>query len=312
MLNKVKCRFSARKIIIATFFIGSILNAKAQQLQTTSFMDMQSQFHNASLAGTQKDNIVGVSYRTQWTSISGAPKTATVFGSFELPKYNFGIGGNAFNDVTGPTSRTGLNLSIAKHIHLNNGATFSIGIENKIQQYALNRAKLSATLGSDPALGTAENKFKYDAGFGIAYVSDDFTIGASVSQLVQSKLNFYVGNLTKTEEARLYRHYYFHGTYNWDVDGITTISPNALVTYLPNAPTELAVGVRVEHAETFWWGIGYRLRQNFSLNSGVNINKKLSVGYAYDAYVNPINNFSAGAAGHEFMLRYHIEKKGKK
>ena len=311
MFYKIKYRQAVKKIIMAAFFIGAILNTQAQQLQTTSFMDMQSLFHNAALAGTQKYNLVGAAYHSQWTSISGAPKTATVFGSFELPKYKLGIGAVAFNDVTGPTSRTGINLSFAKHINLNNGAVFSIGIENKIQQYALNRSKLTATLGADPALGTSENKFKYDAGFGIAYVKDEFTLGASVSQLVQSKLNFYVGNLTPTQDAKLYRHYYFHGTYNWNVDGFTTVSPNAIVTYLPNAPTELAVGVKVEHAETFWWGIGYRLKQNFSLNAGFNVNKKLSVGYAYDGYVNPISNFSGGSSGHEFLLRYHIEKKGK-
>jgi len=297
-----------KKIITAVFFIGLISNTQAQQLQTSSLYDMQGVMHNAAMVGTQKTNYVGATYRTQWTSISGAPKTATVFGSFELPKYKMGIGGYVYNDVTGPTSRTGINLSFAKHINFSNGAKFSIGIENKLQQYAINRTKLMATLGADPALGTSENKLKYDAGFGAAYVSDEFTIGASVSQLVQSKLNFYTGDLTTGQSARLYRHYYMHGSYNWNVDGVTTITPNVMAIYLPNAPFELATGFRVTHNETLWWGLGYRLKQSISVSAGVHVNKKYTIGYNYDGYINPINNFSGGSAGHEFILKYNFVK----
>ncbi len=297
-----------KKIITALFFIGTISNSFAQQLQSSSFYEVQSLIHNPSMVGTQKTNVVGLTYRTQWSGISGAPKTATAFGSFELPKLKAGIGGFIYNDVTGPTSRTGINLSIAKHINFSNGAKFSIGIENKLQQYAINRAKLTTTLGADPALGTSDNKFKYDAGFGVAYVSSTFTVGASVSQLVQSKLNFYEGNLTTTAQARLYRHYYLHGSYTWNVDGVTTITPNALAIYLPNAPFEFMGGIRVEHNETLWWGIGYRNKQSVTLNAGVNLNKKLTVGYAYDSYLTPISNFDGGSAGHEFILKYNLAK----
>jgi type IX secretion system PorP/SprF family membrane protein len=297
-----------KKITLAICFLGAALFGQAQQLQTSSLFDVQGVLHNPSMVGTQKNNFIGGTYRTQWASISGAPKTATLFGSFEIPKYKVGVGGYIYNDVTGPTSRTGINLSFAKHINFDNGAKFSIGIENKLQQYAIDRAKLTATLGNDAAIGSSDTRFKYDAGFGVAYVAKAFTVGASVSQLVQSKLNFYSGNLSTTQNARLYRHYYAHGAYNWDVDGVTTITPNVMAIYLPNAPFELMSGIRVTHDETFWWGVGYRLKQSISVSAGVNINKKYTLGYNYDGYLNPINEFSGGSAGHEFVLRYNFLK----
>lgn len=294
--------------IITAFFVAFVYITNAQQLQTSSMYDMQGILHNPSVAGTQENNMVGVSYRTQWSGISGSPRTATVFGSFNLPKFKAGIGGSIYQDKTGPTSRTGLSLSLAKHIVGDNGAIFSIGLESRLQQYAIDKGKLMESLGNDPVLGASDNRFKYDAGFGISYTNKKFQVGASVSQLVQSKLDFYSGNLTRDEEARLYRHYYFHGLYNWNVDGNTVITPNVLMIYLPNAPFTYQFGARVEFNKLFWFGGGYRSHQSYMLSAGINVGKKLTLGYAYDDYITPISSFDNGANAHEVMLRFNFAK----
>ncbi len=291
---------------MCALFLGSIVPAMGQQLQTSSMYDLQGVFHNPSTAGV-RNSMAGVSYRTQWSGISGSPRTATAFGSFNVPSLKIGIGGYAYNDKTGPTSRTGLQLAFAKHIPAGEG-TFSLGIEARGQQYSLDRAKLTATLGSDPAIGTSENRFVFDAGFGISYTNKKLQLGASVSNLVQTKLGFYTGNLTPSENARLYRHYFFHGSYKWDVDGSTTITPNFLVIYLPNAPTEFQGGVRVEHKELFFWGLSLRAKQSFMLSAGLHINKKFTVGYAFDIYQTPLSVFDKGANAHEMLLRYNFVK----
>ncbi len=295
------------KILLAVF-TGMVSVSNAQQLQTSSMYDLQGVIHNPSVAGTQENNLIGVSYRSQWSGISGSPKTATVFGSFDLPKFDIGVGGSIYQDKTGPTSRTGISLSLAKHIVGNKGV-FSIGIENRLQQYAIDKGKLSQSLGSDPVLGASDNRFKYDAGFGISFTSKKLQLGASVSQLVQSKLDFYSGNLNRDEEARLYRHYYFHGLYNWHVDGFTIITPNALVIYLPNAPLTYQVGARIEFNQLFWFGGGYRSHQSYMLSAGINLGKKLTIGYAYDDYITPISSFDNGANAHEVLLRFNFGKK---
>ncbi|MEI2739253.1 MAG: PorP/SprF family type IX secretion system membrane protein [Chitinophagaceae bacterium] len=296
-----------RHSILILFFLGAVAQVTAQQLQTSSMYDLQGIYHNPSTAGVQ-GSMVGVSYRTQWSGFSGAPKTATVFGSFDMPKHNIGIGGYIYNDKTGPTSRTGVQLAFAKHISLDNGGRFSLGIEARGLQYSIDKAKLTESLGADPAIGGSDNRFKFDAGFGISYTGKKFQVGVAASQLVQSKLDFYTGNLTRSEEGRLYRHYYFHGKYKWNADDATTITPNFLVIYLPNAPTEYQFGARVEHNEKFWWGVGYRVKQSFLLSAGLNVNKKFTIGYAFDIYSTPVSVFDAGANAHEMLLRYNISK----
>lgn len=284
----------------------------AQQLQSSSLYDMQGLLHNASIAGVQQSSsvkgIAGVTYRQQWSGINNSPRTVTAFGSFALPQHKIGLGGFLYKDKTGPTSRTGVQLAFAKHLQLRNDAIFSLGVEARVQQYAVDMTKLSESLGSDPLLGANDNRVKFDAGFGLSYTNKNFQVGASVSQLVQSKLAIYSGSLSRSEEARLYRHYYFHANYKWSVDEETTVTPHLLVTYLPNAPVEIVGGARVEHKELLWIGAGYRSKQSWMLSAGLHIKKKFSIGYAYDIYTAPVSEYTTGHSAHELMLRYNFIK----
>lgn len=300
-----------KRIITIAILALSVGHLSAQQLNTSSLYELQGLFHNPATAGTYAPALVGAVYRTQWSSFSGAPRTATVFGSFDLPEQKIGVGGYLYSDKTGPTSRTGVTLAFSKHIPLNNGARFSAGIEASGLQYAIDRAKLTQTLGADPAIAGGDNSFKFDAGAGIAYTAKRFQVGLSVSQLIQSKLNFYKGTLTPAEEARLYRHYYLHGSYKWNVDEQTTITPSFCVIYLPNAPTDFQGGIRVEHKQSFWWGVAARARQSFILSAGVHVKNAFSIGYSFDIYKTPLSVFDAGANAHELMLRYSLKSKTK-
>jgi type IX secretion system PorP/SprF family membrane protein len=297
-----------KKNILFLLVLVMAAKADAQQLQTSSLYDMQGVFHNPSYAGS-KGTMAGVSYRTQWSGISGSPKTITAFGAVDIAKQNIGLGGYIYNDKTGPTQRTGLALSFAKHIPLEkNGGRFSLGIEARGQQYSIDRDKLSATLGGDPALGNQDNRMLFDAGFGISYTDKKFRLGASVSQLVQSKMDYYNGTASRTEEGRLYRHYYFNGSYKFSADENTTITPSALMIYLPNAPATYQFDARVEHMEKIWWGVGYRVKQSFIVSAGLNVNKKFSIGYAFDIYNTPLSIYEAGSNAHELLLRYNVSK----
>ena len=161
---------------------------------------------------------------------------------------------------------------------------------------------------NDPVLASSENRFKFDAGAGVAFTGKKLQVGVSVSQLIQSKLDLYTGNLQRTEEGRLYRHYYLHGNYKWNVDGNTTIVPNILFIYLPNAPLEVQGGARVEHKQLFFWGVAFRARQSWMLSAGVHIKKKFTVGYCFDIYNTPLSVYDKGSSAHEVLLRYDFLK----
>lgn len=298
-----------KKYFLSIIIAGAIgFNSYAQQLQPSSLYDLQGVFYNPAMTGTATHNFVGASYRTQWSGISGSPKTMTVYGSFNLPQHKIGLGGYLFNDVAGPVSKTGAVISFAKHIPLANDAKFSVGIEARAQQVKLDMQKLTQTLGSDPVLGAGENKFGFDAGIGAAYVGKKFQGGISIIQIIQSKLGFYSGNDSRDEIGKLYRHFFLHGSYKFQIDPNTSITPNAVFTYLPNAPLEFQAGARVEHNQLFWWGLGYRAHQGFMISAGLNVNKKFSLGYSFDIYKTPVGVFDGGGNAHELLLRFNILK----
>ncbi len=280
-------------------------STQAQQLETSAFYEMQGFMHNASLAGIG-DNFVGVNYRTQWNNINGGPKTGTIYGSFALPKPKLGLSGVIFNDKTGPTSRTGLTVSIAKHILFDDKSILSLGIENRLQQFLLDQNKLIEYLGADPAVGNTNSKIQYNAGFGVSYTNSHLQLGVSVAQLIQSKMDNYTGNLSRTQEARLYRHYYANGSYKiTSVDDMLSIIPNFQVIYFPNAPTEVNLGVRFNYNDIAWIGFGSSFTANVNFSFGLKLAKGFSLDYAFDLYNNP-NEFYVNA--HEFMLRYSFKK----
>jgi hypothetical protein len=92
------------------------------------------------------------------------------------------------------------------------------------------------------------------------------------------------------------------------VDESTEITPNFLVIYLPNAPTEIQGGVKVEHKELFWWGLSFRAKQSAIISAGVHIQKRFSFGYSFDIYRTPLSLFDSGSNAHELMLRLLLKK----
>lgn len=297
-----------KRFIISLLCTAVVAEASSQQLMTASLYDQHGNLHNPATAGSSKYGSIGASYRKMWDGIDGGPQTTILFGSAYIKNAKLGVGGYVYNDVTGPTKRTGLQAAVSYHIPMANDATFSLGLEGRFQQFAIDKAKLQQSLGNDPVLGTQDNRFKGDAGFGIAYNGKKLQVGASVSQLIQSTLDFYSGNLTRTEEGRLYRHYYLHGSYKMNADEKTKIIPNMLFIYLPNAPLEFQGGVRVEHSDIFWWGLSLRARQSWMISAGVKIQKKFTVGYCFDIYSTPLSVFDNGSNGHEILMKYDFLK----
>lgn len=236
----------------------------------------------------------------------GNPQTGLIYGQTYLSNAKIGLGGYLYNDVTGPTARTGLQMAYAYHIPVKEKSYFSLGLEARLQQLRFDKAKLLAELGGiDPVAAGANNRLIADAGFGIAYSSPAFQIGASVSQLVQTKYQLYEVGGTTAEQGKLSRHYYLHGNYNWQVDEETQIVPNALFIYLPNAPLESQFGVVVNNPD-FWYGLSRRVNQCWMLSAGVNIKQRFSIGYSFDIYSSPLSIFDKGSSGHELLLHYEF------
>lgn len=293
------------KYLLFFLFLSAAFAAGAQQLNTTSFYELFPVLHNPATTGSRQHAILGASFKKQWNNMPGSPQTGVVYGQAFLPSAKIGLGGYLYHDVTGPTSRTGLQMAYAYHLPVSEERRLSFGFEARLQQLGFDRARLQAELGGlDPVALNINNRLKGDAGFGAAYTSPTLQVGASVSQLVQSKYQLYEMYGTASAQSRLHRHFYLHGAYTWRPDEVTQFIPHALFTYLPNAPVEVQTGVRVAHNDLLWYGLGWRAKQGWMISAGMKLKQKFSIGYSFDIYRSPLSIYEKGSAGHELLLHY--------
>jgi type IX secretion system PorP/SprF family membrane protein len=290
-----------------TFFLLLLTVGYCSSAQQLHFMSQYLQ-HNSMLnpaaAGMSDKNFVGVSYRNQWSSFPGNPKTFMIYEDVNLVKLKAGIAGYVYKDETGPTSRTGLQVAYSYHIiSKDEKHKLGIGLEFRALQYAIDKSKLTDALGSDPALAGASQKLGIDAGAGVYYTNGKLSAGAAVSQLIQSKLQLSDVPNSKLG-GKLYRHYNLIANYEIKSAGEITLIPNALVRLIQNAPTEIEAGVKLDYQKLLWTAIVYKFGQSYSLQMGFRIKEKVNVSYSYDAYSKPLSSFDGGSGAHEIGLRY--------
>jgi len=297
-----------RKILLAITFLALVSAASAQQLHFMSQYMQHNPMYNPAAAGFSEKNMLGVSYRSMWSSFPGNPTTSMIYGDFELKKMTSGISTYLYRDQTGPTSRTGVQLGYSYHIKARNEKSrFGIGLELRGLQYAIDKSKLT-DLGNDPVLGGAESKFAFDAGAGVYWTNKKLSVGAAVSQLIESKIAL-ADVANSTLNGKLYRHYNFTANYKFNTGDDIYVIPNAMVRVIENSPSEYDFGVQVNYQNKVWWGLDWRVNQLWSIQTGLKIMQRVRATYSYDYYTSPISVFVAGSGAHEIGVQFDLKKK---
>jgi type IX secretion system PorP/SprF family membrane protein len=297
-----------RKLLLSLLvFMSACELSEAQQLHFTSIFQQHNTMYNPAAAGFTGHGVVGATYRSMWSAFSGNPRTFMVYGDTYWEKKNSGFAAYLYKDITGPTSRTGVQAAYSYHVKTGAKSKLGLGLELRGLQYALDKSKLTDALGSDLVLAGNNTSFKLDAGAGIYFSDGKFSAGAAVSQLIQSKLAFNdVPNAT--ERAKLYRHFAFTANYVIETGGTTHLTPNVMVRYIPNAPMEYDLGCKVDVQDKIWWALSWRVRHFWSLQAGFKIVEKIGLTYAYDYYNEPFSDFNSGNNAHEIGLRFNLKK----
>jgi type IX secretion system PorP/SprF family membrane protein len=297
-----------RKFLLSLLLIIVLNNPTgAQQLHFTSIFQQHNAMYNPAAAGFTGHGVVGATYRSMWSAFPGNPKTFMLYGDAMWEKKSSGFAGYLYKDVTGPTSRTGLQAAYSYHVKTGAKSKLGLGIELRGLQYAIDKSKLTDALGSDLVLAGNNTSFKLDAGAGVYFSDGKFSAGAAVSQLIQSKLAFNdVPNAT--ERAKLYRHYNFTANYLFQTGGGTHLTPFVMARVITNAPTEFDMGCKVDYQDKVWWTLAWRMRHFWSLQAGFKLMDKISFTYAYDYYNQPFSDFNTGNNAHEIGLRFDMKK----
>lgn len=262
----------------------------------------------------------GISYRSQWTGLTAAPKTQTFRGEYMTVDYepvNLLAGGYLINDQTGPTGFTGFYGKIGGVLSEDPyyggiSAALSFGAV----QYRVNVTDLILRDAGDITATDDHHKIFPDVGVGIfAYqrilggaLEDDIVYGGvSVPQALGLDLEFADEN--GSFNTKRVQHMYGQLGFIKFLYDDSFIEPSIWVKYAPEAPVHVDINLRYQMAYNVWVGAGYSSAGGIHLETGLLIGDKSSysnfrVGYGFGHSFTSFGPFVGTT--HEINIAYSL------
>ena len=289
------------------FVTGFMLLAGASALQAQQ-MPQYTQYMfndfviNPAIAGVYDYYQIRTNHRFQWVGLLDPPMTNSI--AFYGPHANLpmGYGGYVYNDVTGPTSRTGITGSYAYNIAVTGDIRLSMGLSASVMQYRIDGTQLNPADVSDPSiLSLVSTSYLPDAGLGLYLYADQFYVGLSAAQLLNNNIKIFDN---KDGLNRLKTHFNLIGAYHFWIDENWLIEPSLMVK--GTAPKELGFDItaRIEWKQTLWTAVSYRYSEAVGVMLGYSFDKSLFFGYAYDIGISDLRKYNTGS--HEVMIGYRF------
>lgn len=304
-----------RSTIILIFFLGS-LSSVAQQMPMYSQYMMNRFLINPAVAGYDGLTTLNLTAREQWMGLPYSPRTVALSADARLIKSsparpgmpdkrsimnlfrsgNVGLGGYIYNDRSGLIDRTGLQVSYAYHIRMQEHQ-LSFGISLTGFQMKIDERRVELEEDYDPLMGQF-NQALYvpDVNSGMYLWGPSYYLGVSSVQMLQSVLKFGHDGL---QDFRMERIFYFMGGYSFTLENRVTIEPVVLVQSTLRSHYQFDLGSKFYYGDQYWGGISYRSAGAVVFMAGFRY-ERFHMGYAYDYSLNNMSNQNFGS--HELML----------
>lgn len=256
---------------------------------------------NPAAAGTKTYAPLVLDVRRQWTGIREAPVGQHISYHTNISK-QFGAGGYLFNDVAGPSRRTGFMGAVSSQLKVNKEAYLSLGIGGSLSQYVFDRDKLVTEEADDPTVyNYATNLLIPDLSFGVKYFSQNYHLGFSMFNLLQTKVDLF--DVMTPVTSTLQRTMYFTGSYLIPLrkDNTFFLEPSAVGRVMFNAPFTFDLNTRLIHYSGIWGGVSYRFKDAIALMIGYG-GSKMGISYSYDVNTSALKGYNSGS--HEVTLTY--------
>lgn len=288
-----------KKWLILISVLCFIKKLDAQQLSHFSYFTYNYLQYNPAAAGTAPCLDLKFGYRSQWTGITGAPKTAFAnlhgkIGKESKFKFN-GMGATVENDDIGPFGYTAVHLAFAHHMKLSNKYYLSAGLSVGFTQYSVEYGEMKLEFQDiDPAISGGVNDFvfpTFNAGLWL-YRPDRF-YGLSVRNVNNPKID----GLPNTQ---LRRHYTLANGYAIRLTEELTFKPAVLLNYVGKSRNSLEAQLILNYKDMVDLGIAARSGHGISALIKLSVVPYVTIAYAYDITLNKLRY--EGASSHEIII----------
>lgn len=312
------------KIIIRLLLIiGLTSSAKAQQdSQFTQYL-FNGMHINPAYAGYKEDIYVQSFYRSQWTGVTGAPKSFSIAADGAFNDGRVGLGLIVANDQLGAQTYLTAYANYAYRIPTGDeGSQLAFGIAAGMMQLGLDGNKLQGYKPGDELIpvGSQTNTLP-DARFGIYYTGKNYFAGFSATNLLAK---YMVGKNTENRLVPLPQpHFYFTTGAMFPLAEDVQLKPVILFKDDTKGPSSLDINAFFLLKETIWLGGFYRTsfdlyKKKYQQTDASNQNavgailevfatENLRIGYSYDYSLNKLQNYNYGS--HEISAGFYLKRR---
>ena len=300
-------------------FVSAFANAQ-QDAQFSQYM-FNGIYINPAYAGYKEQLNVHAFYRTQWTGITGAPKTVSLAVDAIANDGNVGLALQVSSDRLGAQRNQAVYGNYAYRIRMNSDGSsrLAFGIGVGAVQLGIDGAMLNPNDFEVNQPVGLQTSIIPDARAGVYYSDNLFYAGFSADNLIAQYLDITKNAFIPQPKP----HYYLTAGVLLPLSYDVSLKPSFLLKDDRGGPTSLDLNAFVIFANKFWVGGSYRtgvklynksyLQKDLSnLNSAVGAiqvfpTENLRIGYAYDFSIGPLQGYSSGT--HEISLGYFFNRR---
>ncbi len=308
--------------ILLVFLVVCTAEMKAQQLPIYSQYVLNGFMINPAMAGHDGFTSFNTTARQQWLGFKEAPQTYSASWQTRLLRRSYkivnspvrkqnklvpstkgrvGLGAYIINDVNANVARTGVSFTYAYHIIMNN-QQLSFGLAAKAFQYRIYKESLTFGVDGDPVLNHDFNTVAYspDADVGILFRGQDYFVGFSVSNLLQTSVLIGANELP---DFKTFRHYWVLAGYKFRINDAVEFEPSTLLKTTENWNPQGDFTAKFYFLDAFWAGVSYRTNNSIIALLGVRV-ESLFFGYSFDWALSEIGHYNYGS--HEINISIKI------
>ncbi len=288
------------KIYIVSFFCFALFYTSLAQQDPhyTQYMYNQNVI-NPAYAGSKETLSISLLGRSQWVGFSGAPNTFTLALHSPIGQKT-GLGLSIIHDEIGPVKEDNIFTDFSYTISLSEEKKIAFGI--KTGATFLNVKSIEG-LDADATLNEPIQNTFLNFGAGLFYYTKNFYAGFSIPNFLKTRHLETTEGISSTVSER--KHYFFTSGYVFDVSETIKIKPSTMIKSTSGAPLSIDLSLNTLINDKFELGVNYRFDDSVSAIFGIQVNKDLKLGYAYDYTTSNLGQFNSGS--HEMILIFDFK-----
>jgi len=287
-----------------------ITNTQAQQAPHYTQYLYNMQILNPAFVGSKADLSVSLLSRKQWVGLDGAPETTT-FSVGGRTMDAFGLGATIIKDKIGLATSTNVNIDASYTIPTSRYGRLAFGLKGGLTFFNNN---LSNGITPDNEIYASTEGNYPNVGFGALYYNDQFFVGLSVPNLLNTHQFKVLENIDQNDGISN-NNYFLAAGYMYDFSEYLKFKPSTIIKYTPSLPVSVDMNANFIYNEKIELGLSYRYNNNISISSypyqntisgvfALLINKKYRVGYSYDHTFAP---YGSNLSSHEIIIRFDFK-----